>query len=79
MPGSYRRRESEVSATYPRERDGRGNTSGSDLSRNSRQSSLSTNDTNESSTNNTSGGGGGGPLSWLRGRFSSQSNGRRQD
>jgi division protein 1 len=79
MPGSYRRRESEVSATYPRERDRRGNTSGSDLSQNSRQSSRSTNDTNESSTNNASGGGGGGPLSWLRGRFSSQSNGRRQD
>ena len=77
MPGSYRRRESEVSANYnPRERESRrGNTSGSDRSRESRHSSRST---TESATNAT-GSGGGGPISWLRDRFSSQSNSRRHE
>jgi E3 ubiquitin-protein ligase RNF115/126 len=74
MPGSYRRRESDVSLSA-NHRDGerRGNTSGSDQSRDSRRSSRSTAD---SSGN---GGAGGGPLSWLRDRFSSHPSGRRQD
>ena len=59
MPGSYRRRNSEMSVENPRE-GRRGNTSGSDLSRDSRRSSHSAN----------GGGSGNGAMAWLRDRFS---------
>lgn len=74
MPGSYRRRESDVSVSANhRDRERRRNTSGSDRSRDSRRSSRSTGDSGGN------GGGGSGPLSWLRDRFSSHPSGRRQD
>jgi len=59
MPGSYRRRDSERSIENQRE-SRRGNTSGSDLSRESRRSSHSGN----------GGSSGNGAMSWLRDRFS---------
>jgi E3 ubiquitin-protein ligase RNF115/126 len=60
MPGSYRRRDSEMSADNERE-SRRGNTSGSDLSRESRRSSHS---------GNGGGSSGNGAMAWLRDRFS---------
>lgn len=60
MPGSFRRRDSEISESQRDIR--RGNTSGSDLSRESRRSSHS--------GNGNGSGGGTGAMAWLRDRFS---------
>jgi E3 ubiquitin-protein ligase RNF115/126 len=67
MPGSYRRRDSELSTENQRD-SRRGNTSGSDRSRESRRSSRSASETNT-----------GGPISWLRDRFSSNPSSRRPE
>jgi len=65
MPGSFRRRDSEMSIDGQRD-SRRGNTSGSDRSRESRRSSHSGNNGGSSSS---------GPMSWLRDRWG----GRRHD
>jgi E3 ubiquitin-protein ligase RNF115/126 len=74
MPGSFstpRRRDSEMSVDNQRD-SRRGQASGSDRSRDSRRSSGST-----SGGNNNGGNGGNGPLAWIRDRFSSGSDRRR--
>lgn len=81
MPGSFsspRRRDSEMSIENQRD-SRRGNTSGSDQSRDSRRSSASTSGGAGNNNNN----GSSGPISWLRNRFSGEgsnsNNDRRQD